>query len=272
MTTHRGHWSTSMATDLYVSPHLDDAVLSCGGRLAAGRRERRSAVVASVFAAPTPRELVTPFARSYHETMGIGNDPFRRRYEDREALRLLAAQPIHLEHLDCIYRTRPDGVPLVTQEPDIFRVDDVDEHELVQAVANDLHELIITTDARRVFLPLALGWHRDHVLTRWAAERSLQRVGQHIDILYFEDVPYVIEAPDDLVGATQGMSSETFPLTAAELDLRLEAISRYGSQQGILWHDGNGLLPAIRDHASQIGAGVPMERYWRRVEQQGIGQ
>lgn len=271
MNTNRGHLSTSVAMDLYVSPHLDDVVLSCGGRLAAGRREGRSAVVASVFAAPTPRKLVTPFARSYHEMMRIGYDPFLRRREDCEALRLLGAQLVHLEYLDCIYRTHPDGLPLVTQEPDIFGFDDIEEQELVQSVTKDLHELMIRADARRVFLPLALGWHRDHVLTRCAAERALQRVGQGIRILYFEDVPYVLEAPGDLVDATRGMSRETFSLTEAELDVRLEAISRYGSQQDILWHDGNGLLPAIREHARRVGDGVPTERYWYRVEQQETG-
>lgn len=272
MTTNREHRGTGQLMDLYVSPHLDDVALSCGGRLAAGGCEGRSAIVASVFAAPTPDDPVTPFARSYHETMRIGDDPLLRRREDREALRLLGAQPIHLEHLDCIYRTRPDGLPLVTQEREIFLFDDIEEEELLRAVSDDLHELIIRTGACRVFLPLALGWHRDHVLTRWAAERALQRVDERIDILYFEDVPYVIEAPDDLGDAAQGMSCETFPLTTAELDARLEAISRYGSQQDILWHDGNGLSQAIRDYASRVGDGKPTERYWYRVEQQEIGQ
>lgn len=261
-----------MTIDLYVSPHLDDVVLSCGGRLAAAGREERTAVVASVFAAPTPREPVTPLARGYHELMGTGNDPFLRRREDREALGLLGAQPLHLEYLDCIYRIRVDDLPLVTQQSDIFRFDDVEEQELVHAVTHDLHELMITTGACRVFLPLALGWHRDHVLTRRAAELSLQRIDHRIDVLYFEDVPYVIEAPDHLADAARGMSSEIFPLTEAELDARLEAIGRYGSQQGVLWHDGTGPLAAIRSYASRVGAAAgvgitaPRERYWRHIQ------
>lgn len=272
MSTSRGRQSTQTQVDLYISPHLDDVVLSCGGRLVAGRREGRSTVVASVFAAPTPREPATPFVCSYHQMMGIGEDRCLRRREDREALRLLGAKPVHLEHLDCIYRARPNGLPLVTRESDIFRFDDLEERELLQAVSEDLCELITRTGADRVYIPLALGWHRDHVLTRRAAEAALQGVGDCADLLYFEDMPYVIEAEDDLVDATRGMSREMFPLAEAEMAARLEAISRYVSQQDILWHDGDGLFPSLRDHASRIGNGAPAEQYWRRVKQQETGQ
>lgn len=265
MTTHLGHKSAGKPVDLYISPHLDDVVLSCGGRLAAGRREGRSAVVVSVFAAPIPCDQVPQFARNYHEIMGIGSDPFLRQREDREALRLLGAQPIHLGHLDCIYRTRPDGLPAVTHEREIFLFDMAEEEDLLQAVSDDLYGPIISVDADRVVLPLALGWHRDHVLTRRAAERALGRAGQHIDVRYFEDVPYVIQAPDDVMDAARGMRSEAFPLTAAELDARLAAISCYGSQRDILWHQGQGLGQAICDHVHRVGDGIPTERYWHHV-------
>ena len=251
------------ALDLYVSPHLDDVVLSCGGRVAASGREERSAVVVTVFAAPTPLQPPTPFAREYHKMMGIVEDPFRRRSEDRASLEVLAAQPVHLQHLDCIYRIRPDGTPLVNDEPDIFRFSEAEEQPLIEKVTADLIEVISQTEADKVFVPLALGWHRDHVLTRHVAERAVQLAKGSPRLQYYEDIPYAIEAPHDLPEATQDMSAEVFDLTSTEMAARLEAISRYVSQEEILWHDGGGLLPAIRKYATRVGDGTPAERYWR---------
>lgn len=262
----RAHPDMETSVDLYVSPHLDDAVLSCGGRIAAAVRECHSAIVVTALGAPTPLRPVTRFACTYHETMGILNAPFRRRQEDRAALRILGARPVHLEHLDCIYRIRPDGSPLVKQEPDIFRFNDAEDRELVKAVATDLAELITRTSPDTIFVPLALGWHRDHVLTRRAAERAVQRVGGKARIRYFEEIPYAIEAPHALADATWGMSTEVFLLTEAEMAARLEATSRYASQSAMLWHEGDGLYRAIRRYSSRVGDGMAAERYWYREE------
>ena len=63
-----------------VSPHLDDAVLSCGGILALAARRRERSVVVTVFTE--------------------GADHERRRAEDREALAIVGAEPLHLRLLD----------------------------------------------------------------------------------------------------------------------------------------------------------------------------
>jgi len=255
--------------DLYVSPHLDDVVLSCGGRLKAASREGRTATVVSVFSAPIPRNPATLLAREYHAAMGIGADPYLRRREDRAALGLLGARPIHLEHHDCIYRTRADGTPLVTSEQEIFRFDPAAEEELALAISDDLIETVGVVRAARVFVPLAVGRHRDHLLARWAAERALERLDGGIDVRYFEDVPYVLEAPDDLPAAAAGMACEPFPITEEELAARVEAISRYASQVAMLWHGGVGLAQAVRWVARAAGGTRPAERYWHPSSRTG---
>lgn len=259
------------AADLYISAHLDDVVLSCGGRLRAASREGCTATVVSIFAAPSPHDPVTPFARDYHAKMGIGHDPRVRRREDRAALALLGATPVHLEHFDCIYRTCADGTPLVTSEQEIFLFDPAAEEELTLAICGDLVELMGTLRAAKLFLPLGVGHHRDHVLARWAAERALERLGDDVEVRYFEDVPYVIEAPDDLHAAAEGMVCEPFAITEEELAARLEAISRYASQVDILWHEGDGLPQAVRRLATGVGGAGHLERYWRPADHYRTG-
>lgn len=249
--------------DLYVSPHLDDVVLSCGGRVAAARKQGRAAIVVSVFASPAPDDLPSPLARRYHTSMGAPGDALVRQREDREALGLLLASPVHLRHLDCIYRTGADGLPLVSEEPDIFRADEAEDRELVEAVSGDLHDIAAGVGAHQLFLPLALGRHRDHVLVRQAGETASGRLGGGVSLLYYEDAPYVLTEHGTLDNAVREMDAELFSITSDELNMRLEAISCYRSQQGILWHQESGLASAIRDYASMVGRGPPAERYWR---------
>lgn len=253
------------ALDLYVSPHLDDVALACGGRLAAGRGYR-AAVVVTVFAAVPPRRGLSALASRYHQLMGIGDNLRLRRSEDIDALGLLGAQPVHLDHDDCIYRTDRSGRPLVEHERDIFA--EAVEPDLLRAVGDDLQSVLEQTGASRCVLPLALGGHRDHVLARRAGEMVAARLGDGLDICYYEDTPYVVAEPDALEASTRGMHSELCPLTAGELTMWLTAITRYRSQQLLLWH-GEGLLLAICDYAHRVGGARPAERYWRWPPQRG---
>lgn len=89
---------------LVVSPHLDDAVLSCGCWLAS----RPGAAVVTVFAGrPRPAGVLTPWDAACGFTAGddvVG----RRREEDRAALALLHARPVWLDFLDAQYARLPD--------------------------------------------------------------------------------------------------------------------------------------------------------------------
>lgn len=260
------------APDLYVSPHLDDVVLSCGGRVAAAREQGCAAIVVSVFAAPAPDDPPSPLARRYHALMEATGDPLVRQREDREALALLEARPIHLGYLDCIYRMGADGIPLVAEEADVFCVDEAEDRELLAAVSGELHDLAGGVGVQQLFLPLAVGGHRDHILVREAGEAAGRRLGGGVSILYYEDTPYVLTEPGAVAEAVQGMDAELFPLAAAELSKRLEAVGRYRSQQGILWHQQGGLASAIRDYASRVGKGQPAERYWRSRAPRATGR
>ena len=68
-------------------------------------------LVVTVFAAaPAPGAPLSPFAHSLHRRWGHGPEAgLRRQEEDRAALALLGAEPLHWPYSDCIYRTLPDG-------------------------------------------------------------------------------------------------------------------------------------------------------------------
>ncbi|KVC48462.1 GlcNAc-PI de-N-acetylase [Burkholderia pseudomultivorans] len=148
---------------LVVSPHLDDAVFSCGRLLA----QAPGSIVVTVFAgippagtAPPPWDRRAGF-RSADEAMHL------RRDEDRRALALLDAHPVWLDFLDDQY-----GVPASATDIAARVADALDAHP----------------DAG-VLAPAGL-FHRDHLQVQQAMLSLLR--GRHGSRVwrFFEDVPY----------------------------------------------------------------------------------
>jgi LmbE family N-acetylglucosaminyl deacetylase len=146
---------------LVISPHLDDAVFSTGGRLAA----HPDAVVVTVFAGHPPAGPLTPW--DIDCGFAAGDDVIgRRREEDRRALALLGARPRWLDFTDSQYGPSPAPA----------------------AVAAALAAVVRRERARRVLFPLGL-FHSDH---RLVSDAALTLIAAHPDIEWeaYEDVPY----------------------------------------------------------------------------------
>jgi LmbE family N-acetylglucosaminyl deacetylase len=161
------HW-------LFISPHLDDAVFSCGVTIASAPR----ATVATLFAGRPPSGA--PLTR-WDGDCGFraGEDVVgARREEDRSALAALGARAVWLDLLDDQYGASPTAP------------------ELLEAV----HGLVEREAPDAVFFPLGL-FHADHVR---ASDAALALVGSDARRWYaYEDALYRrIEA------ATEGRRSE----------------------------------------------------------------
>src|SRR4030042_1739567 len=75
-----------MASHVYLAPHLDDAVFSCGGLIARQTANDEAVTVVTVCAGDTPVGELTPFAVELHRQWGGAGSPIAaRRAEDRMA-------------------------------------------------------------------------------------------------------------------------------------------------------------------------------------------
>ena len=171
-----------------ISPHLDDAVLSCGDLL----RRRPGAVVITAFAGRPDQypELTSWDARAGFEA---GADVVgARREEDRAALAVLGARPHWLGFPDPQYGTKPE------------------RRELADALAAALDEL----EPEILVLPLGM-FHDDHRLTADAALDAL-RHRPDLTLLAYADAIY--RRVPDLV------EERLAALRAAGLDLQALAV------------------------------------------------
>ena len=90
---------------IFLSPHYDDAALSCGGLIAQLSAAGEPAVVATLFGGKPDYDQLSPFARMIHGRPLASEDPIdQRRAEERHALALLGAESRQGDYLDCIYR------------------------------------------------------------------------------------------------------------------------------------------------------------------------
>jgi LmbE family N-acetylglucosaminyl deacetylase len=238
---------------LYLSPHLDDAVLSCGGTIASQVAAGETVLVVTLFAGDAPPGPRSDFALLIHERWGLGDNPFvGRRAEDQRSLNALGAAAIQLPFPDAIYRTGPDGDLLYPSREGIFGPVHASEDALVDDLARTLAALGAPATAR-VYVPLGVGGHVDHVLTRRAAERwHPARAG----FWFYEEYPYA-EAPERIRAAlgTDAWQEHLITLTTADLEAKVEAIAYHASQIDSLFADLADMRRRVYDYAALVSGG-----------------
>ncbi len=242
---------------IYLSPHLDDAVFSCGGRIALQARMGVSVWVVTVFAG-SPDGPLSDFALLLQTGWGLAerDAPAARREEDREALALLGATPVHGDFHDCIYRRSPDGHFLYPDWASLWGPIAPEEAALTEALAQRLGAL---PSSAVWVVPLGAGRHVDHRHLRQAAEMTGRAC------LYYEDYPYADD--EEAVRSALGegkWDAEVIFLDEAVLEAKTAAALCYRSQISSFWADEADLVDRFRAYAQRIGGGRPAERYWRR--------
>jgi LmbE family N-acetylglucosaminyl deacetylase len=249
---------TPSYTHVYLSPHLDDAVLSCGGRIWQQVRTGEHVLVVTVFAAPlAPGAPLSPFAQKLHARWGHPADAVtERQEEDLTALALLRAEATHWPYADCIYRRTSDGSFLYTSEEALWGEVHPAEKGLVAELEARLSTLPLIRDGA-VYAPLAVGQHVDHRIVRRAVEGSGHR------LIYYEDFPYAEDPRAGHAALMRGQyRAELVLLSEGALKAKIAAIACYRSQLSTFWADAVEMAAAMRAFAERIGGGRPAERYW----------
>jgi LmbE family N-acetylglucosaminyl deacetylase len=182
-----------------LSPHLDDAALSCGAVMIYAARRTSVTVVTLFTEAGQPPHTFS--ARRYLKQVGAQSAESlyrRRRAEDRAALEPIGVTCIHAGLAEALFRRHPQRgrwascARLLPELGHIYPTyrRHVAAGRIASADLGALHDVcdvvVRVTRARPavVLAPLAIGTHVDHVLVRTAAERSGARV------VYYSDFPY----------------------------------------------------------------------------------
>ena len=179
----------------------------------------------------------------------------------------LGATPLHLGLLDAIYR-RDNGdldQPLYARDADPssgarnFMGGDVHPHDwqfLVPRLKDALRTPI--RSAQRIYCPLGIGGHVDHVLVRHTVE-ELTEIGQ---VTYYEDFPYADKVDWQSSDVTAGLVVLSIALTEDDIAARIGAIKCYPSQQFALFEHAGNMPARVRNYIAAVGG----ERYWTPID------
>lgn len=231
---------------VYLSPHLDDAVLSCAGRIAQESRTGLAVWIVTIFAGDPPETAAL---------IGVDGETMpNRRREDQHACALVGAACRHWPFPEAAYRRDPaTGRPAYPELADLFGALHPADEAWIDQVAARINQL---PPAARVLVPLGVGGHVDHAITRQAAERA--RGGE---LTYYEDFPYAQKwgALSKVLRPRRRWRSTATRVSTADLDLKCRAIAAHASQAWILFKDARDLRRKVVRYAFRRRG----ERYWR---------
>lgn len=206
---------------VFVSPHLDDAILSCGNLIAAFKGKTNTRVVTLFTEAGEGPETLS--ARMFLKQCGIPDARAlfaARRREDEEVLNLVGATWQHLGFSDALWRTYPKSflrnllgkvIPEFLHLYPTYRwhitrgvIAPADRTE-IKKLQQKLQEIPRLFPGAKVFFPLGLGKHVDHVLTH--------QLGLHFspNVVFYADFPYCLhDAPDEDALINKGYTKVSF--------------------------------------------------------------
>lgn len=176
---------------IYLSPHPDDVVLSCGGRLL---KESESSLVINVFSKSYE------YPTKWDKICGLGQKPMQKRIaEDRAVLKQVGAEAIYLNFFDdavykknCRQRSQKE----------------------ISMIVKKIKTSISYYSGAEIFCPVGIN-HPDHLL--------IASIGKQIGAdYYYEDLPHAL-----LVNVKGGCNYKIDKF----IDRKIELISCYSTQR-----------------------------------------
>jgi LmbE family N-acetylglucosaminyl deacetylase len=207
---------------IYLSPHLDDAVLSAGGLIFEQTQSGIPVEIWTFMCGYAPEGDVSPFAQLLHAQWGFSSaeeTTRMRREEDKTAAALVGATVVHFDFLDCIYRRAANGEWLYS---DVFLPPHPEDAGIPAQIVEVVSSRLKPDDV--LVCQLSVGSHVDHVLVRQGAELL------GYPLRYDIDVPYIFYKPEELGSKSAGMKESVHSITEMGLNRWKEAALAYKSQ------------------------------------------
>ena len=236
----------------YLSPHLDDVSLSCGGLVWEQVQAGEQVEIWTICAGDPPPGSLSHYAEELHWRWGYGRKAIaERRIEDKHSCKVLGAGFRHFEVPDAVYRSHPKtGEILYDSEKAIFGGLKEDGEILIRSLVLMMTELI--PPGSTLVAPLTLGNHVDHQLTRTVAERM------KMPLAYYAEYPYVLDHAGAISALVpSGYHPKLHTISIKGLEAWQDSVAAHTTQISTFWPDVETMREEITKYHSKVG-GVRM--------------
>lgn len=230
---------------VFLSSHFDDVVLSAGGLVWELTRCGERVEIWTICAGDRPVDKpLTEYGKLLHEFWNIGEDvPLKRSLEDAACCQVLGAASFRRYTVpDNIYRYLPGtNIPVIEENEDQFKPLEPDESYVIPLVTDFLIKNL--PGLCELVVPLAIGSHRDHVLTRRASERT------GLPLWHYADYPYLAYGEHNLADWLP-VNPETFSMEISPSGLKAwqDGFACQRSQIPLLWVDEEDMRASIEKY------------------------
>lgn len=248
---------------VFLSPHIDDAIGSCGGMIAKYATYQQPVHIVNIFSGHASPPF-SDFAKKLHKVWGNPiNVTQTRRAEEAAATKRINAVVHFGAALDAIYRRDHAGNWFYPLEQDLFdKPNENDKNDQIRECLNRLKSILSIADFR-IYAPLGIGNHVDHQI---AFNCGLELIKEGYPVFFYEDFPY---ARNDLIYQERKCKLAewiSYDVEIGENDLhaKIVAYSCYHSQMKFLFSNEIEMIFAVKKFAeTQAGHNMKLvEKLW----------
>lgn len=234
---------------LFLSPHYDDAIYSCGGTIYDLTQSGHEVEILTVMAGlPDLPLLDTPVLKDNHQRWDIGDNPVAiRRKEDEQATKIVGAKTRYFDLPDCIYRVA-NGEALYPTEDSLWENIHPDDPAITAL------ETLKFENIDMLYAPMGVGLHVDHLIVRNRAWELAQ--SSTFQVQFYVEYPYLrnrqsVEEAIEYFPATLTLKKRSF--SEIGMQHKIKAMSAYTSQIKSFWSDESDIDSEVRQTFSEKG-------------------
>ena len=172
---------------LILSPHLDDAVLSCFDHITAWKKNNENVFIVSIFTRFGINNTHLSIRKRLKETgfSSCKEQERTRKKEDVRAMNAIGASWEHLNYTDAGYRMSGRKVIYLNSNSLFSGKISPYDHKLIKSIEPRLNKL---KKVDKILIPLGVGRNIDHVIVKKIAEKLFKPK----QIIYYLDYPYAL--------------------------------------------------------------------------------
>jgi len=219
---------------IFISPHSDDAIASCGGTIAMLKNKGEYPVIYTMFSA----QVVPPYSQEAIELHFLWGNPKNvsqmRRNEDICAAAKLGIPIYFGNQPDALYRLDSKGHWMYPKEGDIFNSIHKEDSFQINYFYELFRKIFRKSKDNIIYIPLGVGNHVDHII---AFRVGYKLFKDGYNVLFYEDFPYskVTKLYEEKRRELSDWTYKVVTFNEKHLKRKIEAFSRYKSQIPMLF-------------------------------------